>query len=60
LTATVVGAGTLSAAPSGTVSFLDISNGDAVVATATLGGETSGALAWTNTQTLEKEISALA
>jgi beta-lactam-binding protein with PASTA domain len=51
LTATVVGSGTLAAAPTGTVSFLDTSNGDAMVATATLGGGTSGALAWTNTQT---------
>jgi len=51
LTATVVGAGTLSAAPTGTVSFLDTSNGDAVVATATLGGGTLGGLTWTNTQT---------
>jgi beta-lactam-binding protein with PASTA domain len=51
LTAKVVGAGTLSAAPTGTVSFLDTSNGDAVVATATLGGGTLGGLTWTNTQT---------
>jgi beta-lactam-binding protein with PASTA domain len=33
------------------VSFLDTSNGDAVVATATLGGGTLGGLTWTNTQT---------
>jgi hypothetical protein len=51
LTATVAGSGTLTAAPTGTVSFLDTSNGNAVVATATLNASTSGALTWTNTQT---------
>jgi len=51
LTATVVGSGNLAAAPTGTVSFLDTSNGNAVVGTATLGTGTSGAPAWTNTQT---------
>ena len=51
LTATVVGSGDLTAAPTGTVSFLDTSNGNAVVATATLGASTSGTLTWTNTQT---------
>ena len=51
LTATVVGSGTLATAPTGTVSFLDTSNGNAVLGTATLGGGTSGALTWINTQT---------
>jgi hypothetical protein len=51
LTATVVGSGSLAAAPTGTVSFLDTSNGDAVLGTATLGAGKSGAQTWTNTQT---------
>jgi hypothetical protein len=51
LTATVAGSGNLAAAPTGTVSFLDTSNGNAVVGTATLGTGTSGAQTWINTQT---------
>ena len=57
LTATVVGSGALAAAPTGIVSFLDTSNGNSVLATATLGARTSGALTWTNTQTPATEPS---
>ncbi len=42
LTGTVVGTGSAQLSPSGTLSFLDTSNGDAIVATATLGGSTPG------------------
>jgi hypothetical protein len=51
LTATVVGSGNLVAAPTGIVSFLDTSNGNAVLGTATLGAGTAGGVTWTNTQT---------
>jgi Bacterial Ig-like domain (group 3)/Chitobiase/beta-hexosaminidase C-terminal domain/FG-GAP-like repeat/Abnormal spindle-like microcephaly-assoc'd, ASPM-SPD-2-Hydin/FG-GAP repeat len=50
LTATVSGAGA-AGVPTGMVSFLDTSNSDAVVATATLGSGKTGALAWTGSQT---------
>ena len=51
LTATVAGSGYPAAAPTGTVSFLDASNGNAVLGTAPLVAGKSGALTWTNAQT---------
>lgn len=51
LTATV--GGTAAAAPTGTVSFLDSGNGDALLATATLGAGTPGLLGFFDSASLE-------